>query len=87
MDDKTKKIVIEALSKEPFKRLNDHAAAALTNITLAHQVNKLDERVYSAKEVDFMLNDVLNKTLSHKHTDSNEIAEYVTKYLQENAQS
>lgn len=84
MDDKMKKVV-EALKKEPFKRLNDHAASVLTDMLMPHQVNKVDERVYSAKEVEVMLNDVLNKTLLHKHTDSNEIAEYITKYLEENA--
>jgi hypothetical protein len=86
MDDKTKKAVIEALSKEPFKRLNDHAAAALTGIMLPHQVNKVDERVYSVKEVEVMLNDVLNKANSiNFERDATEIAEYVTKYLEQNA--
>ena len=86
MDDKTKKAVVEALKKEPFKRLNDHAAAALTNIMLPHQVNKLDEKVYSAKEVEVMLNDVLNKANAIDfERDATEIAEYVTKYLKQNA--
>ena len=85
MDDKMKKVV-EALKEEPFKRLNDHAAAALTDIMLPHQVNKLDERVYSVKEVEVMLNDVLNKANSIDfERDSTEIAEYVTKYLEQNA--
>lgn len=86
MDDKTKKAVIEALSKEPFKRLNDHAASALAGIMLPHQVNKVDERVYSVKEVEVMLNDVLNKANSiNFERDASEIAEYVTKYLEQNA--
>lgn len=85
MDDKTKKAVIEALKEEPFKRLNDHAAAALTGMILPHQVNKLNERVYSPKEVEVMLNDVLNKAeLINFERDNSEIAEYVTKYLKQN---
>ena len=86
MDEKIKKAMESLEGKEPFKRLNDHAREALTNMLLPHQVNKLDERVYTSKEVEFMLNDVLNKSISNKHTDSNEIAEYVTNYLNKNAQ-
>lgn len=85
MDDKFKKVAEGLEGKESFQRLNDHALEALTNILLPHQVNKLDERAYTHKEVEFMLNDVLNKSYLHKHTDSNEIAEYVINYLDKNA--